>query len=425
MKTQDVLDALKIRTSYRNPTQNTQAPSISLDDLLDDYRDLNNLSGASYDFLMMAFRYEYFFKIFLNDFTKGKPVSPPAMEDFLLISFASLLTRTAEPLEKQSNTFLEILKSKWGLGPLKFANAFLRQVSRSMDKLKATIANNPELFLPVELQKRWATSPQLCKRMGRQISERPSPFISGFDIKGNFKSLKSSEALTLWQNKSDFFQAMDLGSQLFVRELFSKIKFSETVNPFVISDFCSAPGGKALLLGSLFLEQNKSTPLQVLAYDSKWNRLERLKQNLNNFCGFLSPENLSRFKFSCQLNDARENIDLRNTHLALFDLPCSGSGTLHSRPDILGQSLNNQDRSQVLGLQAAILERLQRSLETTPEFKGVIAISLCSLDPEEIAGVDSFVKKILLRGFRLNEFNTFESTQETCEGIRAWILLPS
>ena len=127
-----------------------------------------------------------------------------------------------------------------------------------------------------------------------------------------------------------------------------------------VIDLCAAPGGKTAQL--------IAAGASVTAVDSNRKRLDRLKINLKRLN---MPAKLI-------LSDGRNFIPDAPVDAVLVDAPCSATGTIRRRPDILGRSRSADIPS---------LQTIQWELATTAlcwlKPGGRLIYATCSLQPEE------------------------------------------
>ena len=127
-----------------------------------------------------------------------------------------------------------------------------------------------------------------------------------------------------------------------------------------VIDLCAAPGGKTAQL--------IASGANVTAIDNNRKRLVRLRRNLKRLN---MPANLV-------LSDGRDFDPDAPVDAILLDAPCSATGTIRRRPDILGRRSN----ADITSLQA-----IQWELATTAlgwlKPGGQMIYATCSLQPEE------------------------------------------
>ena len=127
-----------------------------------------------------------------------------------------------------------------------------------------------------------------------------------------------------------------------------------------VIDLCAAPGGKTAQL--------ISAGGAVTAIDNSPKRLDRLRRNLKRL----------QLSASLVLGDGTNYCPSAPVDAILLDAPCSATGTIRRRPDIL----NTRDASDIIALQ-----QLQWELATNAlgwlRAGGRMVYATCSLQPEE------------------------------------------
>ena len=127
-----------------------------------------------------------------------------------------------------------------------------------------------------------------------------------------------------------------------------------------VIDLCAAPGGKTAQL--------IAAGANVTAIDSNRKRLDRLRRNLRRLN---MPAKLI-------LSDGRTFVPDVPVDAILLDAPCSATGTIRRRPDILGRHISSDITS---------LQNIQWELATTAlgwlKPGGQMIYATCSLQPEE------------------------------------------
>ena len=127
-----------------------------------------------------------------------------------------------------------------------------------------------------------------------------------------------------------------------------------------VIDLCAAPGGKTAQL--------IAAGANVTAIDSNRKRLDRLRRNLKRL----------NMPAKLVLSDGRNFIPDEPVDAILLDAPCSATGTIRRRPDILGRRASVDITS---------LQTVQWELATTAlgwlKPAGQMVYATCSLQPEE------------------------------------------
>lgn len=168
--------------------------------------------------------------------------------------------------------------------------------------------------------------------------------------------------------RAGLFHVQDISSQLCCLTL------RPVVNETVI-DMCAAPGGKSFTIAGLMGNSGK-----IVACDIHPHRVELIKKG---------AQRLGYNSVSAELNDATEyNKELGQFDRVLCDVPCSGVGVIHRKPDI--RYKNADDFDSLPDLQFKILNTSARYLKPG----GVIVYSTCTLfNDENIKVFDRFLKE--------------------------------
>ena len=127
-----------------------------------------------------------------------------------------------------------------------------------------------------------------------------------------------------------------------------------------VVDLCAAPGGKTAQL--------IAAGAKVTAVDSSKQRLEILERNLGRLGMTATLVATDGRRFT-----PREKVDA-----VLIDAPCSATGTLRRRPDVL-RHRDATDLVSLAGIQAALIKRAAGWLKTG----GCLIYATCSLQHEE------------------------------------------
>ncbi len=151
-----------------------------------------------------------------------------------------------------------------------------------------------------------------------------------------------------------------------------------------IIDACAAPGGKTTHIAELMGDRGT-----IYACDRQIKRLKKVQNNANRL-GIHSiktisedSRNLTEFINSGQfLNLEATKLINNNTSpfadRALFDVPCSGLGTLHKRPDIRWRQTTDQIR-ELSQLQKELLNEVAKWIKP----QGILVYATCTLNSLE------------------------------------------
>lgn len=186
--------------------------------------------------------------------------------------------------------------------------------------------------------------------------------------------INSSEAY-----KSGLFSLQNLSSQKAVMVLDAK------PNEFVI-DMCAAPGGKSCGIAERM--ENKGKVLSFDVFDHKTKLIENAANRLG--IDIIETRTADSSKVCDELVGKADRV--------LADVPCSGFGVIHKKPDIKW-SRKESDIEQLCQIQRAILETAAAYVKTG----GVLVYSTCTILPEE--------NRIQIERF-LSEHQEFEKVSE-------------
>lgn len=133
----------------------------------------------------------------------------------------------------------------------------------------------------------------------------------------------------------------------------------------VIIDACAAPGGKTTHIAELMGDEGT-----IWASDKYKSRINKIEQNARRL-------NLSMIR--TLIGDSREYPQFRQmADRVLLDVPCSGLGTLHKRPDIRWQQ-TPEKISELTKLQLELLEAGSKWVKPN----GCLVYSTCTINPAE------------------------------------------
>lgn len=214
---------------------------------------------------------------------------------------------------------------------------YFQKKPRDFVRVNNKITTTDELILSLENEEIQST---VCEKLEHSLLVEP---------KGSIENMKS------FQNGCFHFQ--DISSQLFCHLL--EAKPGDTV-----FDLCAAPGGKTFTLAEIVGDKGK-----VFAFDVNGNRLKLIKDGAKR----LQLTNVFVRHGDASMFDEH----LERADIVICDVPCSGFGVIHRKPEI--RYKNPQDIDKLPDLQYFILCNASRYVEQD----GLLAYSTCTLNPEE------------------------------------------
>ncbi len=136
-----------------------------------------------------------------------------------------------------------------------------------------------------------------------------------------------------------------------------------------IIDACAAPGGKTTHIAELMGDRGI-----IYAGDRNSQKLKKVENNATRL-GIKSIQTVAGDSRNLMLfSDKNDSLCDR----ALLDVPCSGLGTLHKRPDIRWRKTSAQIR-ELSQLQKELLEEVSQWVR----YKGILVYATCTLNPLE------------------------------------------
>ncbi len=348
----------------------------------------------------------------LRKFAKMKKVNP-WIENILRMGCYQILYLDRVPDSAACNESVKLCQS-FGFASLKgFVNGVLRNISRkkkTLDILKKTLVDAKSLAslygFPLWLIEMWSKEYGI-EATRKIIKNSVGPSWTTIRVNGG-KIKREEVAKRLIEQGVEVKKGLYFDNALRVRgigdiqsnPLYQQGLFTvqgessmlacHILNPNSgehILDACSAPGGKAIYLAELMNMEGK-----VYAFDNHDHRVELINKNI---------ERMEAFIIHTRLQDAtifnpefEENIDR-----VLLDVPCSGWGVMHKKPDIKLR-ITKEDLNSLYKLQWDILTTCSRYVK----YGGVLVYSTCTINPyENNKMVERFLKEY--PEFELDEFN--------------------
>lgn len=352
----------------------------TLDDYLDYYLTEAEPRRTVSSILFNYFRNKGVIDSYLKRFSNGK--TKPAIRRVLNVVFTQILYQSVVPSAIVADVAVSFIKKKEGQGASGFVNAMVRQLVQYQD----TTSWEDKFIedknrVPAILLERWKKNfsqeevltildaiktipPFTFRTIFREVEVDAEKKLKCKKIEGvNFLKrfhFFSTEApgivLTSDIMKEGKIYIQDPATALF-GELIAEIEV-ETV-----LDYCSAPGGKTILLAEIF-EKSK-----IIATDRSLSRLQRVRENIDRF-RFKNVEIMSL--------EAAKSIPDVSFDLVLLDVPCSNTGVIRHRPDVMWNFTAKSLRD-IVKLQFEILEDALSKVKSG----GRLIYSTCSIEPEE------------------------------------------
>lgn len=302
----------------------------------------------------------------------------------LLVAAYQVLLLDRVPASAAVNALVTQVRKKRGPRVAGFANALLRKLARSatrVSRVEAVLASAPD-WLKERFSREWGED-ELAALLG--ATDRPAPLVArlakGHELPDEFasatpcrfapRSFNLPRALSAEERRAPTWVVQDEGAQLIAWAL--GVRPGETV-----LDACAGRGGKALLLAEALGGSGS-----LWAADVHPHKLETLERDFARL-GLSAPRTEA-------VDWTRGQADIpRIFQRALIDAPCTGSGTLRRRPEILLR-LEPQDAARMAQLQEAIVRSV-----TTRLIQGArVVYAVCSVFSEEAEAVVERVGDIL------------------------------
>ncbi len=325
---------------------------------------------------------------------------------YMKILFYGILFRTNTQNEIFINDFIRFIKKKFGIKKSGFFNGVARNLLRNQNFIDS-LKENKQIYysIPKELYQYVENNidnKKLKQKIYDKMIEVPHFYFRVNKLSNGDNLLKKIEKAHIWGNIYRFNDELKLSSlekelknnKIIIQDISSQM-IAHILAPKEnekIADFCSAPGGKSILLSEL--SNNKS---EILSIELEKNRFTKLKENVKNY------KNITPL-----LSDATKPI-LVNQKQAIFDkilvdAPCSALGTISKSPD-KKYRFSKIDLSEYTKIQVNILNNALNHLKPY----GILLYSLCTFTKEEcVDSVEIFLKQNKNR-VKLVDFETPDS----------------
>jgi 16S rRNA (cytosine967-C5)-methyltransferase len=277
-------------------------------------------------------------------------------------------------------------------GSVKYVNGILREILRKKEHLREKYILNPKPFhlkcsLPPQLAgyfKKWfGIQRAIC--VARAMTENKGLSLRLNTQRQSLSVLKESlEKDGFYVRDSLYMQnALQIKSGgiptdrilSFLRGEFtvqdeSAMLVSVIADPRpgnIVADVCSAPGGKSCHLAELMENNGK-----IYASDINESRLQLVRENANRLGANIIDTMQTDFS-NLDMQWEKELCDI-----VLADVPCSGLGILHKKPDIRIH-MNHEKIIGLYPIQKNIVQNAAKLLKPG----GVLIYSTCTLNPME------------------------------------------
>ncbi len=349
----------------------------TLDDYLDYYLTEAEPRRTVSSILFNYFRNKGVIDSYLKRFSSGK--TKPAIRRVLSVVFTQILYQSVVPSAIVADVAVSFIKKKKGQGASGFVNAMIRQLVNCQDTASGENKGiDNEIRVPSILLERWKKnfSPEEVLTILEAIKTIPLftfRSISGGEPENKLKCEKIEGVSFL--KRFHFFSTEEPGivltsdmmkeGKIYIQDpataLFGELIAEMDVE--TVLDYCSAPGGKTILLAEIFKKS------KIIATDRSLSRLERVRENIERF-GFENVE-IMNLKTAKSMPD--DSFDL-----VLLDVPCSNTGVIRHRPDVMWNFTIKSLRD-IVKLQSEILEDALSKVRPG----GRLIYSTCSIEPEE------------------------------------------
>lgn len=349
----------------------------TLDDYLDYYLKESEPRRTISSILFNYFRNKGIIDFYFKSFSKGK--TKPLIRRILSVVFTQILYQSAVPGPIIADVAVSFTRKKEGERASGFVNAMIRKLIDQRASKEDKVIND-ENRVPVILLDRWKknfSQEEVLTILEAIKTVSPFTFRTVLQERMNVEkelNCKKIEGLSFLK-RFHFFSTeepevvllsdMMKEGKIYIQDP-AAVLFGELVtgiHPETILDYCSAPGGKTILLAEIFRNS------KISATDRSQKRLERVRENIEKF-GLMNVEILNM-------------KTLKSMHEAFFDMivldvPCSNTGVIRHRPDVMW-NFTMKSLKDIVKLQSEILEDSSLKLK----MGGYLIYSTCSIESEE------------------------------------------
>ncbi|MCP4179205.1 MAG: methyltransferase domain-containing protein [bacterium] len=317
----------------------------------------------------------------------------PLLRRVISVALVQIFYQSGIPDYVAVDVAVSFTKKRKGKVSANFVNAIIRK-SMEYKKSISSINNLPPVYvakkLPELLYNIWKSNftdtqlIQICDALSRE-AEFTFRTVGANEITNN-NDIKCRKIDNLnFLNSFNFYKSEDPASiinsellktgKIYIQDPAAVMggELLSGINPKKILDLCSAPGGKTLMLSELFPDA------EIIASDRSAKRLERVSENILRY----NRKNIKTIHCDALSNSfTRDEFDL-----ILLDVPCSNTGVIRRRPDVMW-NFNNKKLSEIVLLQKQILSASSKLVKSG----GRILYSTCSIEKKEnIEQVKDFI----------------------------------
>lgn len=367
------LDILKAYKIIENIELNGAYSSIELNKQLTDKDNKKLITKIVYGYLDNYIKYSYFLLQLVNKNPK------PKIRIILKLGMYLVNEINSMPIYAVVNNLVDLTKK---IGKKNLAG-FVNAVLKKLDKTEFNMPRNEIKKMSIEYSKPQIYIDELINRVGKEktieiLKAKQNNFehirvnINLYSIDKLIKFCKENEI----EFTESEVQGLFVKNNAKVQELYAKgfityqavnsikaVKAMDLTDKSAIWDYCSAPGGKAMLMAEIC---PKST---IYATDIHEHRVELIKK----YASRMQLENIKANLISEVEKDFENKFDY-----ILCDVPCSGFGVLNKRPDIM-LNRNQEDVNELTKIQMGILNNAKTMLKSG----GVLVYSTCTILKKE------------------------------------------
>lgn len=348
---------------------------------LDDFLDFQ-LREKEFRSVVSSILFNYFRNKAVLDYSIGmfaKKTPSDFLRRVISVVFVQILYQTGIEAFAANDIAVSHVKETKGKFAGNFINAVVRNFLRhiELEENRKKILSSVRI-VPDFLYKRWSQhySKEAADKIVEAIGVKaPFTFRSLIPVRQDEMEKLKLRKLDEFKN-FNFYIAEDLGLVL-DSDLMSKgliyiqdpaavffCNLIKDLTPERVLDYCSAPGGKTLVLSSFFPNSH------ITATDRSASRLKRVEDNVKR----MNAENVRILG----MEEFEEQNKGEKFDLVLLDVPCSNTGVIRHRPDVMWK-FNYSGLKEIARLQKNILNNTAIHVIDG----GYIVYSTCSIEPEE------------------------------------------